>query len=182
MGRDPLVRMLDLLDITNSQSTLLGIISRFDGVLQLLPHNGTLDVYQAETWKSLLEHDRDRVRGLFGAKVATSNTAGIEWPVPDAKQLAEAFEVQQLLRASPIDSQRMIYVAGRADATPCDVSIDLSAPATRRIRIEATPFGMGGFHGIPPSPKHSNTRRIMWTVSMVIWPMLRKRLMGYWIY
>ncbi len=157
MGRDPLVRMLDLLDITNSQSTLLGIISRFDGVLQLLPHKGSLDVYQAETWRSLLEHDRDRARGLFGAKVATSNTAGIEWPVPDAAQLAEAFKVQRLLQASPIDSQRMIYVAGRADATPCDVSIDLSAPATRRIRIDATPFGDGRVPwdtGIPEALKH----------------------------
>jgi tetratricopeptide (TPR) repeat protein len=157
MGRDPLVRMLDLLDITNSQSTLLGIISRFDGVLQLLPHNGTLDVYQAETWRSLLEHDRDRARGLFGAKVATSDTAGIEWPVPDAAQLAEAFKVQGLLRASPIDSQRMIYVAGRADATPCNVSIDLSAPATRRIRIDATSFGDGRVPwdtGIPEELKH----------------------------
>ena len=157
MGRDPLVRMLDLLDITNSQSTLLGIISRFDGVLQLLPHNGTLNVYQAETWRSLLEHDRDRARGLFGEKVATSNTAGIEWPVPDAAQLAEALKVQRLLQASPIDSQRMIYVAGRADATPCDVSIDRSAPAERRIRIDATPFGDGRVPwdtGIPKELKH----------------------------
>ncbi|MDT3777282.1 CHAT domain-containing protein [Nitrospira sp. MA-1] len=157
MGRDPLVRMLDLLDITNSQTTLLGIISRFDGVLQLLPHTGTLDVYQVETWRSLLEHDRDRVRGLFGAKVATSKTAGIEWPVPDAAQLADAFKVQRLLQDSPIDSQRMIYVAGRADATPCDVSIDLSASAERRIRIDATPFGDGRVPwdtGIPEALKH----------------------------
>lgn len=157
MGRDPLVRMLDLLDITNSQSTLLRIISRFDGVLQLLPHTGSLDVYQAETWKSLLEHDRDRARGLFGDKVATSKTAGIEWPVPDAAQLAEAFKVQQLLQASPIDPQRMLYVAGRADATPCDVSIDLSAPAKRRIRIDATSFGDGRVPwdtGIPEALKH----------------------------
>ena len=157
MGRDPLVRMLDLLDITNSQSTLLGIISRFDGVLQLLPHNGSLDVYQAETWRSLLEHDRDRARGVFGAKVATSKTAGIEWPVPDAAQLAEALTVQQLLQASPIDPQRMIYVAGRADATPCDVSIDLSASAKKRIRIDATSFGDGRVPwdtGIPEELKH----------------------------
>ncbi|HNP60751.1 MAG TPA: CHAT domain-containing protein [Nitrospirales bacterium] len=157
MGRDPLVRMLDLLDITNSQTTLLGIISRFDGVLQLLPHTGTLDVYQVETWRSLLEHDRDRVRGLFGAKVATSKTAGIEWPVPDAAQLADAFKVQRLLQDSPIDSQRMIYVAGRADATPCDVSIDLSDSAERRIRIDATPFGDGRVPwdtGIPEALKH----------------------------
>jgi CHAT domain-containing protein/lecithin:cholesterol acyltransferase len=157
MGRDPLVRMLDLLDITNSQSTLLGIISRFDGVLQLLPHTGTLDVYQAETWRSLLEHDRDRARELFGAKVATSQTAGIGWPVPDAAQLAAALKVQRLLWDSPIDSQRMIYVAGRADATPCDVSIDLSAPAKRRIRIDATSLGDGRVPwdtGIPEELTH----------------------------
>ena len=143
MGRDPLVRKLALLDFTNSQKTLLKIISRFEGVLQLLPHSGTLDVYQEETWKSLLEHDRGNARGVLGANVATSKTAGIEWPVPDAAQLADALKVQQLLQASPIDPQRMIYVAGRADATPCNVSIDLSASAKRRIRIEATSFGDG---------------------------------------
>jgi hypothetical protein len=146
MGRDPLVRKLALLDFTNSQSTLLGIISRFDGVLQLLPHHEggeSLDVYREETWKKLWDQDVRKQRGLFEAKVATSKTAGIEWPVPDAAQLADALKVQQLLQASPIDPQRMIYVAGRADATPCNVSIDLSASAKRRIRIEATSFGDG---------------------------------------
>ncbi len=143
MGRDPLVRKLALLDVTNSQKTLLKIISRFDGVLQLLPHTGTLDVYQEPIWQSLLEHDRGRARGVFGSNVATSKTADIEWPVPDAAQLAEAIKVRQLLQDSPIDAQRMIYVAGSAAATPCDVSIDFSASAERRIRVDATSFGDG---------------------------------------
>lgn len=51
----------------------------------------------------------------------------------------------------------MIYVAGRADATPCDVSIDFSASAERRIRIDATSFGDGRVPwdtGIPEALKH----------------------------
>lgn len=143
MGRDPLVRKLALLDITNSQATLLKIISRFDEVLHLLPHQGSLDVFQEETWTSLLNHDRDRVRGGSGKNMATSQTADIEWSVPAGAQLVEAFNVKQLIQESPIDSQRMVYVAGRAAATPCNVSIDLSAPANRRIRVDATSFGDG---------------------------------------
>lgn len=157
MGRDPLVRKLALLDITNSQKTILNIISRFDGVLQLLPHSGTLDVYQEKIWQSLLEHDRGTARGIFGSDVATSKTAGIAWPVPDAAQLAEALKVQALIKSSPIDAQRMVYVAGSAAATPCDVSIDLSASAKRRIRVDATSFGDGRVPwatGIPEELKH----------------------------
>ncbi len=149
MGRDPLVRKLALLDFTNSQSTLLEIISKFDGVLQLLPHSGTLDVYQVETWKKLYAHDLDELkkrnaeRGLFGQNVATSKTAGIMWTLPGEKQLSEALTVKKLIEKSPIDPQRMIYVAGCADATPCDISIDSSAVQSHRVRVDATTSGDG---------------------------------------
>ncbi|MGP0591074.1 DUF7379 domain-containing protein [Nitrospira sp. T9] len=157
MGRDPLVRKLDLLDLTNSQTTLLGIISRFDGVLQLLPHTGTLDVFRTEVWETLQEHDRPEDRGMGKGKIATSESAGIFWPLPDTAQLTNASKITTLIRDSPIDPQRMIYVAGCAAATPCDVSIDLSAKPDRRIQVLATSAGDGRVPwetGIPAALKN----------------------------
>ena len=143
MGRDPLVRMLDLLDVRNSQSTLLEIISRFDGVLQLLPHRGTLDVFSPEAWQQLRTYDHQDDRGMFFAKVASSQSAGIYWPSPDAGQLAKAQDVIKTIQGSPIDPARMIYVAGRAGATPDDIRLDPSGKRDRRILVHTTPEGDG---------------------------------------
>jgi hypothetical protein len=143
MGRDPLVQQLDWLDLTNSQSTLLEIISRFDGVLQLLPHSGTLDVFNSEDWEKLRHHDRQEERGAFFAKVASSESTGIYWPPPDEEQLAKAKQVATLIQQSPIDPARMIYVAGRAAATPEDIRIDPSGKPDRQILVQTTSSGDG---------------------------------------
>ncbi|MDH5564240.1 MAG: CHAT domain-containing protein, partial [Nitrospirota bacterium] len=143
MGRDPLVQQLDWLDLTNSQTTLLEIISRFDGVLQLLPHRGSLDVFNPEDWKKLRHHDRQDERGAFFAKVASSKSAGIYWPQPDTAQLIEAKRVTTLIQQSPIDPARMIYVAGRAAATPEDICIDPSGKRDRQVLVRTTSSGDG---------------------------------------
>lgn len=57
MGRDALVKKLALLDLRNAHSELLGTIAGFDGVLNLLPHAGTLDLYNPQVWAQLLELD-----------------------------------------------------------------------------------------------------------------------------
>jgi len=153
MGRDPLVQQLDWLDLTNSQTALLEIISRFDGVLQLLPHAGTLDVFNPQDWEKLRHHDRQEERGAFLAKVASSESAGIYWPQPDTAQLAEAKRVITLIQQSPIDPARMIYVAGRAAATPEDIRIDPSGKPNRQILVRTTSSGDGRVpwaSGIPP--------------------------------
>ena len=152
MGRDPLVRQLAFWDFTNSQTELLGIISRYDGVLNLLPHDGPLDVFTVDTWEALLEQDRGRLdkevaakqaRGGSGKKIATSKTADIDWPIPKAEQLAKAMEVRDLIKQSHIDPQRMLYVAGKAEATPCLIRFDHDSAKDRRVRIEATAAGDG---------------------------------------
>ena len=143
MGRDPLVRKLALLDFRHKQETLLGIISRFNGVLQLLPHQGDLNIYGLDTWKELQRVDRNGARGVFGAKIATEKSAEIDWPLPTAQGLKEAAEVRALLQQSPLDPQRMMYVAGSAEATPCNIRIDKTAPLGRQIKVDATSFGDG---------------------------------------
>src|SRR5262249_1189788 len=67
--------------------------------------------------------------------------------------LAEARRIRDLIRSSPIDPDRMIYVAGRADATAVDITVDPDAPAGHRVAVMATADGDGRVPwatGIPP--------------------------------
>ena len=143
IGRDALVKKLALLDVKHSHSELLEIISCFDGVLQLLPHSGSLDAFDPATWQKLQEHDNTVERGLFDTKVATDKSARFHWPLPQEARLAAARKVRDLLQASAIDSDRMIYVAGVAPATACDVTIDENARRGRRVIVHATTNGDG---------------------------------------
>jgi CHAT domain-containing protein/pimeloyl-ACP methyl ester carboxylesterase len=143
MGRDPLVTKLALLDFAHSQKELLEIISRFDGVLQLLPHGGELDVYESKAWTDLRRVDVSESRGILLAKTATDQSADIPWPLPTDAQLAEAKKIRELVQKSPIDPQRMLYVAGSAQATPCNIRIDPTAPQGRQVKVDATSFGDG---------------------------------------
>lgn len=143
IGRDSLTRKLALLDFKNNYAQLLKTIARFDGVLQLLPHGGSLDLYQRENWEFLYEHDVPEKRGVFGSGVASKKSAGISWVIPDKEQLANAARVRDLIYASPIDSERMIYVAGVARATAIDLSVDEGAPLNRKVQVHATSQGDG---------------------------------------
>ncbi|NND90790.1 MAG: CHAT domain-containing protein [Granulosicoccus sp.] len=143
MGRDALVRKLALLDFRNSYSDLLQTIVGFDGVLQLLPHGGKLDLYEHANWEQLHEHDVPDQRGVFGASVDGAKSAGIGWSLPGTAQLEQAAVVRNLIADSVIEPERMIYVAGVAAQTPCDVTIDQSAPAGRRVLVHATAEGDG---------------------------------------
>jgi pentatricopeptide repeat protein len=153
IGRDALVKKLALLDIKHSYADLLNYISRFFGVLQLLPYKGTVDVYEMAGWESLRTQDLAGQRGIGASPVAFSESAGFAWLLPDPEQLAEARRIRDLIRTSPIDPDRMIYVAGRADATAVDITIDADAPAGQRVAVIATADGDGRVPwatGIPP--------------------------------
>jgi len=153
IGRDALVKKLALLDIKHSYADLLNYISRFFGVLQLLPYKGTVDAYEMAGWESLRAQDLAGQRGIGPSAVASSESAGFAWLLPDPEQLAEARRIRDLIRISPIDPDRMIYVAGRADATAVDITIDADAPAGQRVAVIATADGDGRVPwatGIPP--------------------------------
>ncbi|HEU4523665.1 MAG TPA: hypothetical protein VFR62_01510, partial [Gemmatimonadales bacterium] len=143
IGRDPLVKKLALLDLRSDHAGLLGTIAGFDGVLGLLPHRGSLDLLDRAVWQLLLERDAPQERGLFGSGVASSKSAGFRWAIPSDPGLAQARALAAVIRDSPLDPGRVVYVAGVADATACDLTIDDGASAGRRVRVMASSRGDG---------------------------------------
>jgi pimeloyl-ACP methyl ester carboxylesterase len=144
LGRDSLVRKLALVDLTKSHAKLLGVIAGFDGVLQLLPHKGTLDCYERSAWDALYENDAPPgKRGIFSSEVATEKSAEIDWARPDPEQLKEGRKIRDLIQMSPVDAERMIYVAGKAPATASDVRIEANNPPGRKVVVLATARGDG---------------------------------------
>lgn len=145
MGRDPLVKKLALVDVRNSHAELLATIAAFPGVLHLLPHDGdgTPRCFDPAWWTATLEADAPETRGLFNSSVETSKSAGFRWTVPAAKVLREAKELLSTLVRTPLDAARVIYVAGHAPETPCDVVVDAAAKAGRKVRVLASRRGDG---------------------------------------
>ena len=120
---------------------LLETIAGFDGALNLLPHAGTLDLFDHAVWERLLELDAPQSRGLFGSGVASSKSAGFRWSVPARAALEKARTFAALIRESPLEPSRVVYVAGVADETACDLEIDEGAPEGRRVKVIATGRG-----------------------------------------
>ena len=90
LGRDSLVRKLALLDFKNNYAELLQNIARFDGILQLMPQGGLLDLFDQQTWTCVHGFDVADTRGVFNSDVASSKSAGVSWSIPDQLQLQEA--------------------------------------------------------------------------------------------
>ncbi|MDB3936360.1 CHAT domain-containing protein, partial [Granulosicoccus sp.] len=166
IGRDSLLKKLAWLDLKNNYAELQETVVEFDGVLQLLPHSGSLNLFDPDDWDRLYKMDiGDRIerkdqRGIFGSKVASSKSAGIDWKRPDVQRLENAARLQQLLSNSPIEPQYMVYIAGTAAATAVDISIDEHAVAGRKVRVSATAEGDGRVPwegGIPVALKADNT-------------------------
>ncbi|RNC70123.1 MAG: CHAT domain-containing protein [Desulfuromonadales bacterium] len=137
VGQEKILKQLDLLDVTHRQKGLLEIISRYPGVLQMLPATGGgFDFFSPETWDRLKQAD------------------GGTWCLPTRDDLEAARAFRQKLDASPIDHDRMLYVAGKAHATPIDIQIGRSDRKEGGITFIATPHGDGRVPwstGIPPS-------------------------------
>lgn len=125
LGQDRLVRLLALIDIEHDQEGLLRIIAQYPGLLELLPAEGSFDFFSPALWQRLKDTDD---RG---------------WIAPDPKRLEAARDLQDLLAASPIDRAHMLYVAGRARATPFFMELQPDAREGARIRFLATPYGDG---------------------------------------
>ena len=143
MGRDSLVKKLALVDLRSDHAALLQTIAAFEGVLHLLPHDSALDFFDRGVWERLLTLDAPEARGLFGSSVATAKSAGFRWALPNADALRRAKAAATAINASRLDARRVAYVAGTADQTACDVTIDEQAPAGRKVRVLASSRGDG---------------------------------------
>ena len=126
-GRDGLVRRLALLDTRHNLAEFITIVGQFPGLLEMMPTHGSLDLFAPEQWKELADID------------AQHNET---WQPPSPAMLQAAKATRQRLAQAPMDPERMLYIAGCAPATPCDLRID-ATEAQPRLAFRATPCGDG---------------------------------------
>ncbi|MCI0620966.1 MAG: CHAT domain-containing protein [Acidobacteria bacterium] len=126
VGSSSTLRKLALIDIRHSQQELLEIISRFPGVLAMLPKDAREDYFSPQTWRSY--HER----------------AGAGWILPQDQDLAQAHSFRQLLDRTPLDPSSTVYVAGCADVTLASMTFNAEAKRSdERIQFMATVRGDG---------------------------------------
>lgn len=98
-GWNPTLGKLGLLDFTHDTAGLVNIVNRYPGLLELLPSDdGKRDYTHPELWKQICK----------------------DWPLPQTSDLQNLGKVWSLVRNSPVDSERMIYIAGWAPETVWD--------------------------------------------------------------
>lgn len=99
-GWNPTLDKLALLDFTHDIPGLVNIVNRYPGLLELLPANdGKLDYADPDIWQQIC---------TGGDK---------KWPQPQADRLQALNKTWQWIKEAPIDSERMIYIAGWAEDT-----------------------------------------------------------------
>ena len=129
-GRNPTLTKLSLLDVTQGPDDIIDIVRAFPGLLELLPSAPEdPDFSHPGFWQDL--------RQVLGAR----------WTPADTTALRQARETWTLLRNSPVDPRRMVYVAGHQGATVADYRLDPAAGADpgapQRLTFLATPQGDG---------------------------------------
>jgi len=138
LGRERILHMLALVDLKHSPEELLQIIVRFPGLLELLPEtDGDPDFFAGDTWNRLAQTD------------------GGDWVKPAQDDLDNAQKLRETLRQSPIDPNRMLYVAGWAPGTPVAIQMTQNdGPA--KIEFTGTdegdgrvPWRSGRLEGVP---------------------------------
>ena len=130
LGCHPVQARLALLDPALGSDQIVALVRAFPGLLELLPCGPEdQDFSQIERWN-----------GLKSALQA-------RWDTADAALLRQVRDTWSLLRESPVDGKRMVYVAGSQAATICDYRLspaDATHPdGRRRLTFFATAAGDG---------------------------------------
>jgi len=126
IGQEKMVKYLALADFRHSQKGLLKIISAFPGILQLLPFkHGVLDMLDMGAWKTLADAD------------------GSGWIAPTKQGLDETKSFWKKISEFKMNHEHMLYVAGKAPATPMDVKVTSSRRGRQKIVFLATAKGDG---------------------------------------
>jgi tetratricopeptide (TPR) repeat protein/pimeloyl-ACP methyl ester carboxylesterase len=100
-GWNPTLGKLSWLDVVHDTAGLVNIVNRYPGLLELLPSSDGRNYANFDFW--------------------TQTCAGSDkWPRPQDDALQKLKATWQLIQNSPIDPERMIYVAGWAPETVCD--------------------------------------------------------------
>ncbi len=110
MGQEKTLRMLAAVDIKNSSQDILEVISRFPGVLGLLPAEvEPWDFHDASTWDKF------------------PNTGKAKWVKPTQENLNKVKELHALLNPDKSmigNGDPIVYVAGYAPGAPIAADID----------------------------------------------------------
>ncbi len=126
VGQEKLLKYLSLVDFAHDQKELLEIISTFPGPIQLLPFNhGAMDLLEAPVWEKL------------------ANGEGDDWVKPSKNNLLDAQAFWKKINTFKMNHEHMLYVAGKAPATPMDIEIDSSDKGNKKISFLATAKGDG---------------------------------------
>jgi hypothetical protein len=111
LGNDAIIGKISKLDIFHSKKELLGIFSKFPGLLSLLPFakEGGRDFAKSQTWETLREALGDKT-----------------WPIPSEKDLKEfgAYRDTVVSTIKEEDFANAVYIAGRDKATPYSYRVD----------------------------------------------------------
>jgi hypothetical protein len=136
VGQSSILRRLGFIDMKHSQVELLEIISRFPGLLSMLPKDPQEDYFSEKVWSD------------YYAKAEADGEKS--WVAPAEKDLERARLFRRVLDSSPIDRDHMIYVAGSADITIAGMRYNT---AQKHIELLGTSSGDGCVtwdSGIPP--------------------------------
>lgn len=108
LGMDSIIDKLSKIDLKNNKKELIEIFKKFPGLLGLLPltKEQKFNFGEIKTWQEM---------------ASTLN----EWPVPNRTDL-DNFNLYRngILASKHIDYKNAVYIAGKADATPCGYRID----------------------------------------------------------
>jgi tetratricopeptide (TPR) repeat protein/pimeloyl-ACP methyl ester carboxylesterase len=145
LGRERLLRQLALIDLRHDRRELIEIVSRFRGLLELLPVDGDQNFFKLDVWKQIEEIDDPESRS---------------WVKPNQNDLRDAYRLREVLAKSPVDPERMLYVAGQAPATPIGIEISNGEVVfvASREGDGRVPWQSGLLSGVPtwymPEVKH----------------------------
>jgi hypothetical protein len=133
LGRDPFVRSITKLDLHHDMREFLDIVSKYPGVLELMPNipipglsDPEIDYFDAQNWRKW-------------AAVDEASKKGLNWVEPLGAALDKAKKVTDAIRKAPIDKDVTLYVAGCAPETPIAVRVT----SDNRIEIGITTEGDG---------------------------------------
>ena len=155
LGKSDALRKLARMDTVNSMQDLVDIVAGFPGALSLLPRPGFIDTgrdmagsvydyYDTATWKRLQEQNIDR---WYGDKIAGIPPKLLKDAKPlkeaklleYAKRLEDAKNYWEALPAAKLSNpERIAYVYGQADKTPCGIQ-----EKGGRLQLLFTPYGDG---------------------------------------
>lgn len=142
-GFNPTQAKLALLDITQSTDQIINLVSRYPGLLELLPFApDDPDFADPSRWQALRQE------------------LGARWDTAQVADLQEAGATWKFLKAAAPDPRFMAYVAGCQPATVIDYQLTpgevLFRPDLKRIEFVATregdgtvPWSSGRLPGVP---------------------------------